>query len=137
MTPDLTDSASPARSRKAKSKRPRILVVDDDSILAETLAAVLRLQAYQVQTAFSGKSAIQIASEFAPDTLIIDVMMPGMNGLEAASHIRTLLPGCKVFLITGRSSAADLVLKSHVLKDGFELLSKPIDPRELLTRLGT
>lgn len=135
MTSDSTDSSTAPLSRKRRSKRLRILIADDDQILAETLAALLRLQAYDVRTAFSGKSAIQIASEFAPDTLIMDVMMPGLNGLEAASHIRMLLPGCKIFLITGRSVAADLVLKSHVLKDGFELLSKPIDPRNLLARL--
>ena len=135
MTADSTDSPLPARSRKARSKRSRILVVDDDRSLAETLASLLRLHPFEVRTAFSGKSAIQIASEFGPDTLIIDVIMPGMNGLETASHIHTLLPGCRIFLISGRSVAADLVLKSHVLNDGFELLSKPIDPRDLLARL--
>jgi len=135
MTADSSDSSAPPALKNAGSKRLRILIVDDDQLLAETLAALLRLQAYDVRTAFSGQSAIKIASEFGPDSLIIDVMMPGMNGLEAASHIRTLLPGCKIFLITGLSASTDLVLKSHVLKDGFELLSKPIDPRDLLARL--
>src|SRR6185437_6241902 len=127
MTADLSDSSAPPALKNAGSKRLRILIVDDDQLLAETLAALLRLQAFEIRTAFSGESAIKISSEFRPDTLIIDVMMPGMNGLEAASHIRTLLPVCRVFLITGRSVSADLVLKAHVLNDGFELLSKPID----------
>lgn len=115
--------------------KPRILVVDDDRSVAETLAALLRLHNYEVRTAFSGKAAIRVASEFEPEILITDVVMPGMNGLEMASHIRSLFPRCKIMLISGRSVAADLALKTHVLKEGFELLAKPVHPEDLLERL--
>ena len=117
---------------KMKSK---VLVVDDDAMVAETLAALLRLHDYEVQFTCSGKSAIQLAATFQPEALIADVMMPGMNGVETATQIKTLLPKCKILLITGRSSAADLVLKMHALDDGFELLAKPVHPHDLLARL--
>jgi DNA-binding response OmpR family regulator len=76
-----------------------------------------------------------MAARFEPEILICDVVMPQMNGVEIASHIRSLFPACKVLLITGRSTAPDLVLKTHALSDGFELLAKPVHPRELLARL--
>ena len=81
------------------------------------------------------EAAIHAALEFEPEVLITDVVMPGMNGLERASHIRSLFPRCKVLLISGRSVAADLVLKTHVLDEGFELLAKPVHPDDLLERL--
>jgi DNA-binding response OmpR family regulator len=115
--------------------KAKILVVDDDRTVAETLAALLRLHGFEVKFAFSGKSAIQVASTFEPQALITDVMMPGLNGVETASQIRALFPKCKVLLISGRSAAADLVLKMHVLDEGFELLSKPVHPHDLLMRL--
>lgn len=115
--------------------KPRILVVDDDRNIAETLAALLRLHNYEVRAAFSGKAAIHAALEFEPEVLITDVVMPGINGLEMASHIRSLFPRCKVLLISGRPVAADLVLKTHVLDEGFELLAKPVHPDDLLERL--
>lgn len=114
----------------------RILVVDDDRSLADTLATILRLNGYEVEEAYSGALAIQIAMQFQPEVLICDVVLPVMNGVETASHIRSLFPSCKVFLITGRSTAPDLVLKTHALSDGFELLAKPLHPSELLARLS-
>lgn len=116
--------------------RAKILVVDDDRTLADTLATLLRLNDYEVEEAHSGMSAIQLAMQFQPEVLICDVVMPGMNGVETASHIRSLFPCCKVLLITGRSAAPDLVLKTHALSDGFELLAKPLHPSELLAKLG-
>lgn len=115
--------------------RARVLVVDDDRNIAETLAALLRLHEFDARPAYSGKSAVQLAARFEPEVLITDVVMPGMNGVETASHIRSLFPQCKVLLITGRSAAADLVLKTHALNDGFELLAKPVHPRDILVRL--
>jgi len=114
----------------------KILVVDDDRFLADTLAALLRVNGHEVETAYSGASAIQVAALFEPEILICDVVMPAMNGVETASHIRSLLPSCKVLLITGRATAPDLVLKTHALNDGFELLAKPLHPNELLARMG-
>ncbi len=117
------------------NKKSKILVVDDDRIVAETLAALLRLHGFQVQFAISGKSAIEMAAAFAPQALITDVMMPGLNGIDTAIQIRTLFPKCKVLLITGWSAVTDLVLKMHALDEGFELLSKPVHPHDLLMRL--
>lgn len=114
----------------------RILVVDNDRSLADSLATLLRLNGYEVEEAYSGMSAIHLAIHFQPEVLICDVVMPGMNGVETASHIRSLFPSCKVLLITGRSTAPDLVLKTHAFSDGFELLAKPLHPSELLARLG-
>jgi CheY-like chemotaxis protein len=114
---------------------PKILVVDDEPVITDTLAAVLRNSGYTVRTAYNANAAIILAKEFAPDLLITDVMMPGMNGIEMAIKIRDMFPRCKVLLFSGQAATAELLADANDRGYDFELLAKPIHPEDLLAKL--
>jgi len=77
---------------------PRVLIVHDERIIADTLAQILAQSGYQARAVYSGEQAVQAASESSPDVLIADVVMQGMNGVEAALLIRQISPQCHVLL---------------------------------------
>jgi CheY-like chemotaxis protein len=114
---------------------PKVLVVDDEPVITDTLAAVLRNNGYTVKTAYNANAAIELAREFVPDLLITDVVMPGMNGIEMAIEIRNLLPQCKVLLFSGQAATAELLADAKDRGYDFELLVKPIHPKDLLAKL--
>jgi CheY-like chemotaxis protein len=114
---------------------PKVLVVDDESVIADTLAAVLRNSGYTVRTAYNASAAIAVAQEFVPDLVITDVVMPGMNGIEMAIRIREMLPLCKVLLFSGQAATANLLAEAKQRGHDFELLAKPIHPTDLLAKL--
>src|SRR5271167_1979914 len=82
--------------------RPQtILVVDDDPLIADTLVAILRSKNYAASAAYNGLDAMMSAELAPPDILITDVMMPGMNGIDLAVSVRSLIPNCAVLLFSG------------------------------------
>ena len=85
-------------------KNPRILLVDDESLILWTLEDLLTRQGYEVCPAGTGEEALQCISEKYMDLLIIDMEMPGMNGLEVLSEIRQSYPPKKVILLTAVDS---------------------------------
>ena len=70
-------------------QRSRVLLVDDDRDVADSLAEVLRLLDYEVRVAYSGEEALDVAGRYRPDVVILDVNMPGMNGLQAARRLKS------------------------------------------------
>ena len=117
------------------SKMPRVLIVDDEPVIADTLAVILHKAGYQTTTAYNGTEALQKAIELEPDMVISDVMMPDISGIDTAVQIKAILPNCKVLLFSGQAASADLLAKSR--RDGheFDLLNKPIHPQDLINRL--
>lgn len=112
-----------------------ILVVDDERVIADTLVAILRASGLVAMAAYSGESALQVVSSGVPDLLITDVCMPGMNGVELAIEIRDHFPRCKVLLFSGHASSRFLLNEARAKGYDFELLTKPIHPRDLLEHL--
>ena len=114
----------------------KILVVDDERAIADTLAAILQQNGFDVYVAYSGRRAIELAMNIEPDLMISDVMMPDKNGIEVASVVRTAIPKCKTLLFSGSTSHADLLEQAR--KSGYDgdILAKPVHPRDLLVRLG-
>ena len=127
-------AATTAASSETKGA-PKVLVVDDEPTITDTLAAVLRNSGYTVKTAYNASAAIALAQEFAPDLVITDVVMPGMNGIEMAIRIRDLIPSCKILLFSGQAATTDLLADAKLRGYDFELLLKPIHPTDLLARL--
>jgi CheY-like chemotaxis protein len=76
-----------------------------------------------------------MAQLFAPDMLISDVIMAGLNGIDAAIKIRELLPKVKILLFSGQAATADLLEKARARGYEFEILAKPVHPGDLLARL--
>jgi CheY-like chemotaxis protein len=119
----------------AEAKGLRVLIVDDERVIADTLALILRSRGFTVDTAYSGEDAVQLAEAMRPDVLISDVVMGPMSGVDAAIAICGELPGCRVILISGQVLAADLLEKASARGHAFEVLTKPVPPSVLLARL--
>jgi signal transduction histidine kinase len=131
-------SPSPARkSDPAPLATRRILVVDDNRDAAETLAAMLRLEGNEVDTAFDGQGAVSASAEFQPDIILMDLGMPKLDGYDAARAIRRDPRGTEVVLIaiTGWGGDVDRRMSREA---GFDRhLVKPVVPTELLAILSS
>jgi CheY-like chemotaxis protein len=113
----------------------KVLIVDDQPLLAETLGAILTDAGYETATALSGEEAITVAPAFLPDCLLTDVSMPGIDGIQAAIAIQKTLPKCRVLLISGHAVTKDLLRDAIANGHNFEVLAKPIHPTELLAKI--
>jgi CheY-like chemotaxis protein len=116
-------------------KRPKVLVVDDEQVIADTLAKILDINGYDASAVYSGLSAVESARALQPDLIISDVIMQDMDGIEAAIRIRTFLPSCKILLFSGQAATADLLENARAQGHDFEILAKPVHPSELLAKL--
>jgi CheY-like chemotaxis protein len=114
---------------------PKVLVVDDEHVIADTLAMILNQSGFEARAVYSGEKALEMASTFAPDMLITDVIMADLNGIDAAIRIRALLPQIKVLLFSGQAATADLLEKARAQGYEFEILAKPVHPQDLLSKL--
>jgi CheY-like chemotaxis protein len=114
----------------------RVLVVDDDILVADTLAMVLNFRGFEAVTAYSGEDAIALARLASYDMLVTDVMMEPMNGIQAALAIRDLQPTCRVLLLSGNERAAFLLQEAHSAGYAFEILAKPVHPTVILNHLS-
>ena len=130
-------TTSPASSSRAQLTRPdgsalRVLVVDDEPSICELLSMALRYEGWDVRTAHDGTDAVREAREFRPDAVVLDVMLPGMTGLDALSQIRAGwdLP---VLMLSGRGEPLDRIIGLELGADDY--LPKPAMPRELVARL--
>jgi CheY-like chemotaxis protein len=112
---------------------PRVLVVDDESIIADTLVLILTKSGYEATAAYSGEQALDLAPVIEPHVLISDVTMKGINGIETAICITSQLPECRVVLFSGQAHAADLLQEARTQGYNFEILRKPVEPSVLLT----
>ncbi|HTW61440.1 MAG TPA: response regulator [Terracidiphilus sp.] len=112
--------------------RPVVLVVDDESAIADTLTEILSRSGYAAMTAYDANDALESALLTPPELLITDVILPGMSGVELAITMRRIFPECKILLFSGQASTADLLASAKREGHHFTLLSKPVHPRDLL-----
>jgi DNA-binding NtrC family response regulator len=118
-----------------RERRRRVLVADDERLIADTLVQILNASGFDAEAAYSGEQAVEMAPFVNPDVLIADVIMGGMNGVDAAIAIKKVLPRCKVILCSGQITSELLVRKGEDQGYRFDLLFKPVHPRFLLDRL--
>jgi CheY-like chemotaxis protein len=113
----------------------RIFVVDDEFVIATTLATILQRGGFDAVSFTEPLKALDAARVKAPDLLISDVMMPVLSGVDLAIRIKKECPDCKILLFSGQAATANLLEAAR--KDGhdFELLSKPIHPSEFLLKV--
>lgn len=122
-------------SPNGKPAKPRVLVVDDERVIADTLSIILNQNGYEASAVYSGVAAVTRAREIKPELVISDVIMQDMNGIEAAIRIREILPGCKILLFSGQAATADLLERARAQGHEFEILAKPVHPQDLLAKL--
>jgi CheY-like chemotaxis protein len=115
---------------------PRIFVVDDESVVASTLAAILQMNGFSAKFFTCPLDALTAARLKAPDLLISDVAMPGISGIELAIQMRAQYPTCKVLLFSGQAATVDLLEDARAQGHDFDLLQKPVPPTELLLEVG-
>jgi CheY-like chemotaxis protein len=87
----------------------RVLVLDDERVIANTLALILNRSGYEARAVYNAEAAIKTAGELLPDFLISDVIMDGMTGIDAAIRITQIVPQCRIILFSGQAATADLL----------------------------
>jgi DNA-binding response OmpR family regulator len=110
----------------------RALVVDDEAPLAEVVASYLERDHFETTVAFSGSEALAVARELDPDVVVLDVGLPGVDGLEVCRQLRTF-SDAYVIMLTARDTELDTVLGLTVGADDY--VTKPFSPRELVARI--
>jgi DNA-binding response OmpR family regulator len=112
--------------------KPIILVVEDDPTLLDTLEYNLARQQYQVYTASDGVSALDIARQEKPDLIVLDLMLPGLDGLEVCRILRQEM-NVPILMLTARDDEIDKIVGLEVGADDY--MTKPFSMRELLARI--
>lgn len=115
--------------------RPKVLVVDDERLIADTITEILEGAGFDAMAAYDGWTALETAARSHPDCLLSDVLMPGMNGVELAIAMRKLYPAARILLFSGQAGISQILLAGQKQGFEFELIPKPIHPYKLIERL--
>ena len=107
----------------------RILIVDDEPLIADTLVLIFTASGYAARGVYSAEKALAMAPEWQPELAIIDVCLPNMNGIDLAIRMKSEYPECHLSLFSGQPATRDLLRDAA---QSFEILSKPVHPREML-----
>jgi two-component system OmpR family response regulator len=126
------------RTMKSELRRPdgqpvRVLVVDDESTLAELMTMALRMEKWDVRTALDGTSAVTTAREFRPDAVVLDVMLPDFDGFEVLRRMRAEQPNLPVLFLTARDAVEDRI--AGLTAGGDDYVTKPFSLEEVVLRL--
>ncbi len=110
----------------------RVLVVDDDAVIRQLITVNLELEGFEVHSAVDGQDCMDKVRDIEPDVVTLDIMMPRVDGWEAAGRLRAdpATAGIKVVLLSARAQEADLQRGSRIGVDAY--LTKPFDPDELI-----
>jgi DNA-binding NtrC family response regulator len=120
------------------AQKLRVLVIDDEPMVADSLAQILNMFGYQAVSVYSAAAAIDHVGATPCDMVISDVVMDGkVSGIDLAIQLSTLLPNCRVLLMSGNNSTAELLKQAQEKGYTFDVLAKPVHPTEILERLKT
>ena len=128
-------STDPARAelRRFDGQPIRVLVVDDEATLAELLSMALRYEGWEVQSAGDGLSAVRTARTFRPDAVVLDMMLPDIDGLEVLRRMRAEVADVPVLFLTARDSVEDRI--AGLTAGGDDYVTKPFSLEEVVARL--
>ena len=118
-----------------RDDRLRVLVVDDEHLITDTICAILNENGFDAMGAYSGSDAISAARKQRPDIVLSDVLMPRMSGVELGIQLRSEFPDIKIFLFSGQAATTAMIHRAEAEGHYFELFPKPIHPEELISRL--
>ncbi|MBZ4685099.1 MAG: response regulator receiver protein [Desulfomicrobiaceae bacterium] len=111
-----------------------LLVVDDEEEFATTLAERLEIRGIATRVAHDGETAVHMVAEAAPQAVLLDILMPGMKGLDVLTRLRETHPQIPVILLTGQGTTRDGI--EGMYRGAFAYLTKPVDLEELLRTLS-
>ena len=115
----------------------RILIVEDEKVVADTLGQILAANGYEIRIVYSAEDAVTLISTWPPDVAILDVMLPKMNGIDLALILKENLPECHALLFSGQPSVEVLMQKAKDEGHQFEILAKPVHPTVMLDTIST
>lgn len=118
------------------ARKTRVLVIDDDEIVADSLAMILNATGFEATAVYSGEAALELACLKPFDKLVTDVMMEPMNGIQVALAIAHVQPECQILLISGNPRAAQLLQEATDAGHTFDILAKPVHPSVILNLLS-
>ena len=116
------------------SEPKRVLFVDDERLIADTSAIIFVNKGYEARAVYSAEQALELISDWLPNLAIIDVRLPGMNGIDLAIRLKAEYPDCRLALFSGQASTADLLELARENGHSFNIFAKPISPDELLAQ---
>lgn len=134
MSVEGLGSSSGGRGGGTGPAAVRILVVDDDPTVAEVVTGYLRRAGYAVESVVDGPAALARAALIRPDLVVLDLMLPGLDGLEVCRRLRTAGP-VPVIMLTARGDEDDRITGLELGADDY--VTKPFSPRELVLRVGS
>ncbi len=112
----------------------KVLLVDDEDEFVTTLAERLQIRGIETIVAFDGERALQIVETEDPPVVVLDVMMPGLGGLDALKHIKRDHPRTQVILLTGHGSTSDGIRGMRM--GAFDYIMKPVQIEELIGKMN-
>lgn len=119
---------------KPAATSPRALVVDDEPSLVRVVVGYLQADGFEVDSAADGRTALEIARQADPDVIVLDLGLPGMDGVEVCRTLRTFTDAY-VVMLTARADEVDMLVGLAVGADDY--ITKPFSPRELMARIRT
>ena len=117
-----------------EASKPRVLIVDDEKIVADTFAMILQLENYDARAVYSAEEAVAVLPAFQPNFVVSDIVMGAMSGFDLAIYLAENYPDCHVVLVSGQAFHQPEVART--IKHGFDFLTKPVNPADLLARLA-
>ena len=118
---------------ESESPRPRILVVDDEPNIVDVISMALRFHEFDVESAAGGNQALEMVTKFRPHLMLLDVMMPGIDGFEVAKRLSARRAGIPILFLTARDTTEDKV--RGLTLGGDDYMTKPFSIEELLARV--
>jgi DNA-binding NtrC family response regulator len=115
-----------------ESRKLRVFVVDDEHMIASTLATILTNAGYLAEAFLDPLEALRAAETVCPDIVITDVMMPQLNGIDLGIQFKTKYPACRVLLFAGHGATGEQLKSARDRGHDFEMLAKPMHPKDLL-----
>ena len=128
-------SSDPSTLANEQCRKQRILVVDDEQLIAQSLRDILSRAGFEAVFALSGPEAIELAKQVCPDIVISDVIMPDVDGVQTAIGIQRACPKARILLFSGQAATSDILERARAEGHDFELLPKPIHPARLLAAI--
>ena len=114
------------------NRRHRVLIVDDERTIADTLVLIFSASGYEVRASYSAEQALEIIAQWLPDLAIVDVVLPKMNGVDLAILLTTHCAWCQLLLFSGQSLTTDILAEAATRGYKFDILAKPVHPTVML-----
>lgn len=120
---------------QGRGRRLRVLVVDDEKNIADTIRIILHKEGIEAAAVYGGRAAVEKAIEWKPDVLLVDYVMPDLDGMEAARRICEKHAACRVLVLSALAEVYELSQELLRCEHPYEVLVKPIHPTELVRRI--